>query len=161
MAQVRAIRSVEDYDAALARIAELMDALSGPEGQMEEINDPNRVALDVLTDLVELYEERHHPIGFPDPISAIMFRMDQANLTPRGPRALHRKSGQGFGGAFGKAGHHHVHSPGTPPTPGNTSRRPFAGTGSQLARTHCQVLSTPDFPSALWPRQVGFLTPKA
>ena len=83
MAQVRAIRSVEDYDAALARITELMDALSGPEGQMEEINDPNRVALDVLTDLVELYEERHHPIGFPDPISAIMFRMDQANLTPR------------------------------------------------------------------------------
>ena len=29
MAQVRAIRSVEDYDAALARITELMDALSG------------------------------------------------------------------------------------------------------------------------------------
>ena len=83
MAQIRAIRSEEDYDAALARITELMDALSGPEGQVEDADDPNRVELDVLTDLVELYEERHHPIGFPDPISAITFRMDQANLTPR------------------------------------------------------------------------------
>ena len=83
MAQVRAIRSVEDYDAALARITELMDALSGPEGQVKEIDNPNRVELDVLTDLVELYEERRHPIGCPDPISAIMFRMDQANLNPR------------------------------------------------------------------------------
>ena len=83
MAQVRAIRSEEDYDAALARITELMDALSGPEGPVEDVDDPFRVELDVLTDLVELYEERHHPIGYPDPISAIKFRMDQANLTPR------------------------------------------------------------------------------
>ena len=83
MVQVRAIRSEEDYDNALARITELMDALSGPEGQVEEVDNSFRVELDVLTDLVELYEERHYPIGFPDPISAIKFRMDQANLTPR------------------------------------------------------------------------------
>ena len=83
MARVRAIRSEEAYDAALARIDELMDALSGAEGQVDGVDDPNRIELDVLTDLVELYEERHHPIGFPDPVSAIMFRMDQANLTHR------------------------------------------------------------------------------
>ena len=83
MARVRAIRSEEDYDAALVRITELMDRLSGAEGQVDDGDDPNRVELDVLTDLVELYEERHHPIGFPDPVSAIIFRMDQANLTPR------------------------------------------------------------------------------
>ena len=83
MARVRAIRSEEDYDAALARITELMDALSGPEGQIEDVDDPSRVELDVLTDLVELYEERNYPIGFPDPAAAIKFRMDQANLTPR------------------------------------------------------------------------------
>ena len=83
MARVRAIRSEEDYDAALARITELMDRLSVAEGQVDDGDDPNRVELDVLADLVELYEERHHPIGFPDPVSAIMFRMDQANLTPR------------------------------------------------------------------------------
>ena len=83
MGQVRAIRSEEDYDTALARITELMDALSGAEGQVDDVDDPNRVELDVLTDLVELYEERHHPIGYPDPVSAITFRMDQANLTHR------------------------------------------------------------------------------
>ena len=83
MARVRAIRSEEDYDAALARITELMGRLSGAEGQVDDGDDPNRVELDVLADLVELYEERHHPIGFPDPVSAIMFRMDQANLNPR------------------------------------------------------------------------------
>ena len=83
MTQIRAIRSEEDYDAALARITELMDALSGPEGQVEDSDNPFRIDLDVLTDLVELYEERHHPIGFPDPVSAVKFRMDQANLSPR------------------------------------------------------------------------------
>ena len=83
MGRVRAIRSEEHYDAALARIDELMDALSGAEGQVDGVDDPNRIELDVLTDLVELYEERHHPIGYPDPVSAIMFRMDQANLTHR------------------------------------------------------------------------------
>ena len=83
MAQIRAIRSEEGYDAALARITQLMDVLSGPEGQVEDVDDRNRVELDVLVDMVELYENRHHPIGFPDPISAIKFRMDQANLSPR------------------------------------------------------------------------------
>ena len=83
MVQIRAIRSEEDYDAALARITELMDALSGSDGQIDDIDDPFRVELDVLTDLVEFYEERHYPIGFPDAVSAIQFRMDQANLTPR------------------------------------------------------------------------------
>ena len=83
MTQIRAIRSEEDYDAALARITELMDALSGPDGQVENIDDPYRVELDVITDLVQLYEEHRHPIGFPDPIAAVKFRMDQANLSPR------------------------------------------------------------------------------
>ena len=83
MVQVRAIRSEEDCENALARISELMDELSGTEGQPEDVEAPNRIELDVLVDLVELYEERHHPMAMPDPISAIKFRMDQANLTTR------------------------------------------------------------------------------
>ena len=83
MATIRAIRSEEDYEAALTRIDELMDSLSGPDGQIDDVNHPARVDLDLLADLVELYEERQHPIGFPDPISAIKFRMDQADLSPR------------------------------------------------------------------------------
>ena len=83
MVQVRAIRSEEGYENALARISELMDELSGSEGQVEDLEAPSRIELDVLVDLVELYEERHHPMALPDPISAIKFRMDQANLTAR------------------------------------------------------------------------------
>ena len=37
--------------------------------------------LDVLLVLVEAYEAKNHPIDPPDPIEAIMFRMEQMNLT--------------------------------------------------------------------------------
>lgn len=58
MSNIRAIRSEADYEAALARINELMDAEAGtPEGE----------ELDVLTDLVELYEAKHIPMGRPSP----------------------------------------------------------------------------------------------
>ena len=83
MVQVRAIRSEDDYEAALARISELMDALSGPEGQVEDPDDSRRVELEVLADLVEFYESRSDNWGLPDPVAAIKFRMDQANLTQR------------------------------------------------------------------------------
>ena len=62
MSRIRAIRTETDYEAAMARIDELMDAESGtPEGE----------ELDVLTDLVELYEAKHVPMGFPSPLGAI------------------------------------------------------------------------------------------
>jgi HTH-type transcriptional regulator/antitoxin HigA len=62
----------------LARIDALMDAEHGtPEGE----------ELDVLTDLVEHYESKHVPMGYPSPIAAIEFRMEQAG------RALHEHLG--------------------------------------------------------------------
>ena len=73
MNDIRAIRSEADYEAALARIEALMDAESGtPEGE----------ELDVLTDLVELYEAKHIPMGYPSPPAAIQFRMEQSGLSP-------------------------------------------------------------------------------
>ena len=39
--------------------------------------------LDVLVDLVELYESKHEPMDYPSPVAAIEFRMEQANLRPR------------------------------------------------------------------------------
>ncbi len=70
----RSIRTEEEYEAALARIDEIFDAETGtPEGE----------ELDELADLVESYEDKHYPIGMSDPISAIEFRMDQANLSQR------------------------------------------------------------------------------
>ena len=74
MSRVRAIRTEADYKAALARIDALMDA---------EPDTPEGEELDVLTDLVELDEARHEPIGYPSPLAAIRFRMEQAELTPR------------------------------------------------------------------------------
>src|ERR1700758_2062773 len=71
MNNIRAIRSEADYAAAIARIDDLMDAEGGtPEGE----------ELDVLTDLVELYEAKHVPMGFPSPLGAIRFRMEQAGF---------------------------------------------------------------------------------
>ena len=72
MVTVGSVRSEQDYEAALARIDELMDA---------EPNTPEDAELDVLVTLVERYEERHHPIGPPDAGAAIEFRMDQAQQT--------------------------------------------------------------------------------
>ncbi len=39
--------------------------------------------LDVLADLVELYESKHEPMGYPGPVAAIKFRMEQEKLSPR------------------------------------------------------------------------------
>ena len=74
MANIKPIRSETDYDAALARIFELMDT---------EPDSPKGDEFGVLVDLVELYESKHVPMGYPNPIAAIEFRMDQASLRPR------------------------------------------------------------------------------
>ena len=74
MVTVRPVRTEEDYAAALARIDVLMDA---------EPDGPGGDELNILSGLVELYEEAHYAIGPPDPVGAIMFRMEQAGLTRR------------------------------------------------------------------------------
>ena len=83
MATVRPIRTEEDYEAALARVSELMKAVSGPEGEVEDPNHPAVIELDVLVDLIELYEARHYPIDPPTAIGAIEYEMDQRGMTPR------------------------------------------------------------------------------
>ena len=80
---IRPIRTEEDYEAALARVSDLMDALSGTEDHVEGPEDPNSIELDVLVDLIELYEAKHHSIEYPDAIAAIEFQMDEHGLTKR------------------------------------------------------------------------------
>ncbi len=77
MNAIKSIRTDEDLDAALARIEEIFHPEPG---------SPEDVELGVLLDLVELYESKHHAVPDPDPISAIEFRMEQSNLTPRDNR---------------------------------------------------------------------------
>lgn len=67
----RLIKNEKDYDMALSRIEQLMDAK--PE-------TPEMDELELLTALVEMYEERHYPISPPDPVDAIKFRMEQLGL---------------------------------------------------------------------------------
>jgi HTH-type transcriptional regulator/antitoxin HigA len=70
----RLIKNEKDYDTALSCIEQLMDAKSGTT-EMDE--------LELLTALVEMYEERHFPISPPDPIDAIKFRMEQLGLVQK------------------------------------------------------------------------------
>lgn len=72
--KVRPIRDEEDYEAALAEVDALMDAVPGT-------HEGDR--LDVLVTLIEAYEARHWPIDTPDPIEAIRIRMEQKNLRQR------------------------------------------------------------------------------
>jgi len=93
--ELKPIRTEADYDAALAEVERLWGAKSGT---------PDGDRLDVLATLIEVYEEKHHPMDPPDPIEAIRFRMEQQGLTRRdlepmiGPRnrvadVLNRKRG--------------------------------------------------------------------
>jgi HTH-type transcriptional regulator/antitoxin HigA len=67
----KVIKNEREHEAALERIEALMDAApSTPEGD----------ELELLTTLVELYEEKRFPIELPDPVEAIRFRMEQAGL---------------------------------------------------------------------------------
>lgn len=69
---IRPIKSESDYRDALARIEELLDAEPDSEAGAE---------LDVLATLVDAYESNHFPIDAPDPVEAILFRMEQLELS--------------------------------------------------------------------------------
>lgn len=71
---LKPIRSEPDYERAMAELERFWGAKSGtPEGDR----------LDVLATLIEVYEARNCPIDPPDPIDAILFRMDQMGLVRR------------------------------------------------------------------------------
>lgn len=65
------IKNNREYEAALARIEELMSAKPGTRAGNE---------LELWSFLVESYERQQYPIELPDPVSAIRFRMDQEGL---------------------------------------------------------------------------------
>ena len=65
---VKPIRTKKEYQQALERLEMLFDAKKGTEEGDE---------LEVLSILIEKYEDEHFPIDLPDPIEAIKFRMEQ------------------------------------------------------------------------------------
>lgn len=68
---IKPIKTEADYEAAVAEIEGLMNA---------EPDTPEGDRLDVLTTLVEAWEEKHHGIEEPDPIEAILHRMEALGL---------------------------------------------------------------------------------
>ena len=71
---VRVIKTEEDYNLSLKRLEEIFHApIDSKEGDEAEL----------LSVLIEKYEDRFYPIGSPDPIEAIKFRMEQMEMTKK------------------------------------------------------------------------------
>src|SRR5210317_1856074 len=69
--EIKMIRTEDDYELALKRLEKIFDApVESIEGDEAEI----------LSILIEKYEDEHYPIGPPDPIEAIKFRMEQMGM---------------------------------------------------------------------------------
>ena len=65
------IRNEKDYQKALDRLEMIFDAKKGTE-QGDE--------LEILSILIDRQENENFPIGMPDPIEAIKFRMEQMGM---------------------------------------------------------------------------------
>lgn len=70
----KVIKTEADYEAAMARIDDLLDVKPGT---------PEADELELLSTLVELYEKKAYPIDPPDATTAIRFRMEQQGLKPK------------------------------------------------------------------------------
>jgi HTH-type transcriptional regulator/antitoxin HigA len=70
--EINPIKSENDYNLAIQRIEKLWGANK---------NSPNGDELDLLCTIVEAYEIKQFPILPPDPVDAIIFRMEQMNMT--------------------------------------------------------------------------------
>jgi len=68
---IKPIRTEKDYDNALSRLELVFDA-PGNSNEGDEA--------EILTMLIENYENEHYPIEDPDPIEAIRIRMEEMNL---------------------------------------------------------------------------------
>ena len=75
MSKIKIIKTEQDYQEALKLDEELMNRDPNPDSTEGE-------QLSLLSTLIQDYETRTLPESFPDPIEAIKFRMEQANLKP-------------------------------------------------------------------------------
>ncbi len=69
--EIAPIRNEKDYQKALKRIEAIFDA-------KKETKEGDE--LEILSILIDNYENEHFPIGMPDPIEAIKFRMEQMGM---------------------------------------------------------------------------------
>lgn len=69
--EIKLIKTKKDYQQALARLEEIFDARP---------NTAQGDELEILSMLIEKYEDKYFPIEFPDPVEAIKFRMEQMGM---------------------------------------------------------------------------------
>jgi len=70
--EINIIKTEKEYEKALKEIDNLLDAKE---------NSSEAEKLDILSMLVEDYENKHYKIEAPDPIEAINFRVEQLGLS--------------------------------------------------------------------------------
>lgn len=69
---IKPIKTEADYQAAMQEVEHLFDSIP---------NTAEGDRLEVLTTLIEAYEEKHFPIPAPDPIEAIFYYMESRHLS--------------------------------------------------------------------------------
>jgi HTH-type transcriptional regulator/antitoxin HigA len=74
--RIRPIKTEADYEEALELIEELIDANPA-------VNTPESEQLEILSSLIERYEQNKYQIDAPSAIEAIKFVMEQRNLDPK------------------------------------------------------------------------------
>ena len=79
MSEITRVVTESDYEAALARITELIHSAPGSTEDAE---------LDRISDLAIEYEDMHYPMEDPDPSSLIEFLIDQQMVSPERMEAL-------------------------------------------------------------------------
>lgn len=69
--KISPIRNETDYQAALVRLEGIFDAKKDTQDGDE---------MEILSILIDKYENENYPIDMPDPIEAIKFRMEQLDM---------------------------------------------------------------------------------
>jgi len=81
---LKILKTAEEYEAALNRLEAIFDSKKGDDSADE---------LELLSLLIENYENQHLVVDLPDPIEAIKFRMDQLGYKQKDlAKALGQKS---------------------------------------------------------------------
>ncbi|MEI6346420.1 MAG: helix-turn-helix domain-containing protein [Bacteroidota bacterium] len=70
----KVLKTEEEYKKALVRLEQIFDS---------EPNTKEGDELELLSLLIDNYENIHYSIDLPDPIEAIKFRMEQLNYKPK------------------------------------------------------------------------------
>lgn len=65
---IKPVETKKDYEEAMLRLEKIFDAKKGT---------PESDELEILSLLIEKYEDKYFPIDSPDPAEAIKFRVEQ------------------------------------------------------------------------------------